>query len=123
MMKFPNILILGAILACFVVVFAMVGKGYLHQRQQQQLPLTSAEATVTSKKIRTVMEMGSDDKRRAAKPLQRYRITFNLPREARDAEYEVDVETFKAFEVGDRGTLWYQGTLFNRFEPLRGKIR
>jgi len=123
MMKFPNLLVLGAILACFVVVLAMVGKGYLHRRQQLQLPLVSAEATVTSKKIRTVMEMGSGDKRRAAKPLQRYRITFNLPREARDAEYEVDAETFKALETGDRGTLWYQGTLFNRFEPSRGKIR
>ena len=123
MMKFPNILILGAILVCFVIVLAMAGKGYLRQRQQLQLPLVSAEATVTSKKIRTVMEMGSEDKRRAAKPLQRYRITFNLPREARDAEYEVNIETFNALEVGDRGTLWYQGTLFNRFEPLRGKIR
>ena len=123
MMKFPNILILGAILACFVVILAMVGKSYLHQRQQQQFPLLSAEATVISKKIRTVMEHGSEDKRSAVKPLQRYRITFNLPREARDAEYEVDAETFKALEVGDRGTLWHQGTLFNRFEPLRGKIR
>ena len=123
MMKFPNILVLGAILAGFVFVLTMVGKGYLHRRQQLQLPLTSAEATVLSKKIRTVMEMGSEDKRRVAKPLQRYRITFNLPREARDAEYEVNIETFNALEVGDRGTLWYQGTLFNRFEPLRGKIR
>ena len=123
MMKFPNILILGAILACFAVILVMVGKSYLHQRQQQQLPLLSAEATVTAKKIRTVAEFGSGDKRTAAKPVQRYRITFNLPREARDAEYEVDAETFKALEVGDRGTLWYQGTLFNRFEPLREKIR
>ncbi|MCR5220177.1 MAG: DUF2500 domain-containing protein [bacterium] len=123
MMKFPNILVLGAILACFVIVLVMVGKNYLHRRQQLQLPLISAEATVLSKKIRTVAEFGSGDKRTAAKPVQRYRITFNLPREARDAEYDVDIETFMALEVGDRGTLWYQGTLFNRFEPLRGKIR
>ena len=123
MTKFPNILVLGAILACFAVVLVMVGKSYLRQRQQQQLPLLSAEATVLSKKIRTVTEFGSDDKHTAAKPVQRYRITFNLPREAQDMEFDVDAETFKALEVGDRGTLWHQGTLFNRFEPFRGKIR
>ncbi|MBN1140611.1 MAG: DUF2500 family protein [Deltaproteobacteria bacterium] len=112
MNRFPNILVLGTIIVCGILVVSLIWQNYLHWRRQHDLPLSGDEAFVASKRVNEEFHTDTDRE----KPHSDHFITFQLVTSGEAIEFRTTAADFASINEGERGILWHQGTIFRRFE-------